>query len=40
MMAGVNMLHVPYRGGSPALTDLLGGQVLSLLIGGSLWGAR
>jgi tripartite-type tricarboxylate transporter receptor subunit TctC len=27
MMAGVNMLHVPYRGGSPALTDLLGGQV-------------
>jgi tripartite-type tricarboxylate transporter receptor subunit TctC len=27
MMAGVNMLHVPYRGGAPALTDLLGGQV-------------
>jgi tripartite-type tricarboxylate transporter receptor subunit TctC len=27
MMAGVNMLHVPYRGLSPALTDLLGGQV-------------
>jgi tripartite-type tricarboxylate transporter receptor subunit TctC len=26
-MAGVNMLHVPYRGGAPALTDLLGGQV-------------
>jgi tripartite-type tricarboxylate transporter receptor subunit TctC len=27
MMAGVDMLHVPYRGGGPALTDLIGGQV-------------
>ena len=27
MMTGVNMLHVPYRGSAPALTDLLGGQV-------------
>ena len=27
MMAGVNLLHVPYRGGAPATTDLLGGQV-------------
>jgi tripartite-type tricarboxylate transporter receptor subunit TctC len=26
-MSGVNMLHVPYRGGAPALADLLGGQV-------------
>jgi tripartite-type tricarboxylate transporter receptor subunit TctC len=27
MMAGVNIVHVPYRGGGPALVDLLGGQV-------------
>jgi tripartite-type tricarboxylate transporter receptor subunit TctC len=27
MMAGVKMVHVPYRGTGPALTDLIGGQV-------------
>jgi len=27
MMTGVNMLHVPYRGGAPALTDMISGQV-------------
>jgi tripartite-type tricarboxylate transporter receptor subunit TctC len=27
IMTGVDMLHIPYRGMGPALTDLLGGQV-------------
>jgi tripartite-type tricarboxylate transporter receptor subunit TctC len=27
MLAGVDMIHVPYRGGAPALADLIGGQV-------------
>jgi tripartite-type tricarboxylate transporter receptor subunit TctC len=27
MMTGINMLHVPYRGAAPAVTDLIAGQV-------------
>jgi tripartite-type tricarboxylate transporter receptor subunit TctC len=27
VMTGIDMLHVPYRGSAPALTDLIGGQV-------------
>jgi tripartite-type tricarboxylate transporter receptor subunit TctC len=27
LMTGVNLVHVPYRGAAPALTDMLGGQV-------------
>jgi tripartite-type tricarboxylate transporter receptor subunit TctC len=27
LMTGVNMVHVPYRGAAPAMTDLVGGQI-------------
>jgi len=33
VMTGINILHVPYRGDAPALTDLLGGQVQVLFSG-------
>jgi tripartite-type tricarboxylate transporter receptor subunit TctC len=30
LQAGITMLHVPYKGAGPALTDLIGGQVQAL----------
>ena len=27
MRAGIDLLHVPYKGSAPAVTDLVGGQV-------------
>ena len=32
MMAGIDIVHVPYRGGGPAMTDFLGGRVDALFI--------
>jgi tripartite-type tricarboxylate transporter receptor subunit TctC len=32
MMTGVEMVHVPYRGSPPGLTDLLGGQVQGIFV--------
>ena len=31
MMTGIELVHVPYRGNGPAVTDLLGGQVQALI---------
>jgi len=31
-MAGVRLVHVPYRGAAPGLTDLIGGQVQAMFV--------
>jgi tripartite-type tricarboxylate transporter receptor subunit TctC len=38
MRAGISMIHVPYRGGAPMVSDLIGGQVQAALdvVAGSL----
>jgi tripartite-type tricarboxylate transporter receptor subunit TctC len=30
--AGIDLLHVPYKGAAPAMTDLMGGQIQSMII--------
>jgi tripartite-type tricarboxylate transporter receptor subunit TctC len=38
--AGINMLHVPYKGSGPAVTDLIGGQIQVLFITAPTWAAH
>lgn len=33
MMAGIDIVHVPYKGAGPAMTDLMGGQVQMVITG-------
>ena len=37
-MAGIDLLHVPYKGGGPAMAALLGGQVVAMFGGNSVAG--
>ncbi len=32
MMAGIDIVHVPYRGPGPAMTDLIGGQIQAFVV--------
>ncbi len=40
LQAGINMLHVPYKGSGPAVTDLIGGQIQVLFITAPTWAAH
>ena len=33
MQTGTSLLHIPYRGNAPAVTDLMGGQIQLLFTG-------
>ncbi len=33
VQAGINLVHVPYKGAAPALTDVLGGQIQTAMVG-------
>jgi tripartite-type tricarboxylate transporter receptor subunit TctC len=33
VQAGTNLIHVPYKGAAPALTDVLGGQIQTAMVG-------
>lgn len=35
VMTGMNMVHVPYKGSAPAVTDLIGGQIQVMFDGGT-----
>lgn len=34
-MTGLNMVHIPYKGSAPAITDLIGGQIQVMFDGGT-----